>query len=64
MSLASSSLRILVASKEWPKAANALSGRLVRLAPALRRVGVAITFDRSGDRRQIIIEKQQPSSSS
>jgi transposase len=43
-------------SRDWPKAANALSGRLIRLAPALRRVGVAITFERSGESRNIRID--------
>ncbi len=31
-------------SKEWPKAANALGGRLKRIAPDLRKLGVDITF--------------------
>ena len=45
-------------SRDWPKAANALSGRLIRLAPALRRVGVAITFERSGESRSIRLERR------
>ncbi|QDU39190.1 hypothetical protein Mal4_35270 [Maioricimonas rarisocia] len=32
--------------REWPKSANVLSGRLRRLAPALRRVGVQVQWER------------------
>lgn len=43
-------------SKSWPKAANALSGRIKRIAPNLRRIGVAVEFDQPtrGDRRKLI----------
>jgi hypothetical protein len=34
--------------REWPKRPHTLSGRLRRLAPALRRVGIDIQFDRVG----------------
>ncbi|MGE3149739.1 MAG: hypothetical protein AB7K04_11795 [Pseudorhodoplanes sp.] len=37
--------------KGWPSSARALSGRLRRAAPALRRVGVEITFEREGRAR-------------
>jgi hypothetical protein len=44
-------------SKTWPKAPNALSGALRRLAPNLRRgePGIAIDFDREGNGRQRVI---------
>jgi hypothetical protein len=35
----------------WPKQPHQLSGRLRRLAPALRRVGVQVEFDRIGHAR-------------
>jgi hypothetical protein len=36
----------------WPKQPHQLSGRLRRLAPALRRVGVQVEFDRIGHTRK------------
>ena len=42
--------------KSWPKAANALSGRLKRLAPFLKAVGIVLDFGR-GKERQITIRK-------
>ncbi len=36
--------------KEWPKQPHTLSGRLRRLAPALRKVGVEIEFERTSAR--------------
>jgi len=44
-------------SQFWPKTASALSGKLRRLAPTLRAVGVSITFEKDGrgDGRQRII---------
>jgi len=44
--------------KWWPRNARAASGRLHRCAPSLRRVGVEVTFRRSGGSgaRLIIIE--------
>lgn len=43
-------------AKSWPTKANTLSGRLRRAAPALRRTGIAIAFDREGHGRQRTIE--------
>lgn len=43
--------------QSWPKAANALSGRLKRLAPFLRAVGIVLDFGR-GKERQITIRKE------
>jgi energy-coupling factor transporter ATP-binding protein EcfA2 len=41
--------------KTWPKQANALSGKLRRVAPPLRKVGISITFLReSHDRTRLI----------
>lgn len=42
--------------KSWPKRADVLSGKLRRVAPALRRTGIHVTFDRSGQARTIHIE--------
>jgi hypothetical protein len=42
--------------KSWPKRADVLSGKLRRVAPALRRTGIHVTFDRSGHTRTIHIE--------
>ena len=42
--------------KTWPDSARALAGRLRRAAPFLRKVGVSITFDRSGKARTRTIE--------
>jgi hypothetical protein len=42
-------------SKDWPPNARALSGRLRRLAPALRGLGIVMAFERDGhDRRRLI----------
>jgi hypothetical protein len=47
-------------SKEWPPNARALSGRLRRLAPALRGIGIVMAFGREGhDRRRLISIKKQ-----
>src|SRR5690606_17523326 len=37
--------------REWPKNARALSGKLRRLAPALRATGTAVDFGREGHKR-------------
>jgi hypothetical protein len=42
--------------REWPKRADALSGKLRRVAPALRRTGLHIAFSRTGQTRTIRIE--------
>jgi hypothetical protein len=42
-------------AKSWPATPRALSGRLRRAAPNLRRVGISVTFDRAGhDRNRTI----------
>ena len=41
--------------REWPKRANTLTGRLRRVAPALRRVGILVEFDRDANSRTISI---------
>ncbi len=38
--------------REWPKNARALSGRLNRLAPALRESGIEIEHDKSKDKKR------------
>jgi hypothetical protein len=46
-------------SKDWPPNARALSGRLRRLAPALRGIGIVMSFEREGhDRRRLITIKK------
>ncbi|WP_246737537.1 hypothetical protein [Nordella sp. HKS 07] len=49
-------------SKPWPDSPRALSGRLRRVAPFLRKIGVAISFDREGRARTrtIHINKTEP----
>jgi hypothetical protein len=42
--------------REWPKRADALSGKLRRVAPALRRTGLHIAFSRTGQTRTIRME--------
>jgi hypothetical protein len=39
--------------KDWPKSSSALSSRLKRLAPSLRRIGIDVEFSRVMTRRQI-----------
>src|SRR5262249_48947045 len=41
--------------REWPKRADTLGGKLRRVAPALRRTGIHIAFDRGGHARTRII---------
>jgi len=38
-------------SKNWPGTAKAMSGRLRRIAPSLRKIGIVATFSRTGHRR-------------
>lgn len=47
--------------KDWPKKAHTLSGRLRRLSPNLRAIGLLIEFDRQSDasRRRIIRVTQE-----
>jgi hypothetical protein len=46
--------------REWPKRPNTLSGKLKRAAPALRKVGIHVTRERTGHDRErtITIEKR------
>jgi hypothetical protein len=44
-------------SKDWPSAANALSGRLRHAAPNLRRIGIAVEIDHESRPRRITIAK-------
>src|SRR5262249_42353757 len=46
--------------KHWPRAANALSNKLKVAAPALRKVGVSIEFDRTNRERKIGITRTAP----
>ena len=47
-------------AKDWPPNARALSGRLRRLAPALRGIGIGMAFAREGrDRRRLISIKKE-----
>jgi hypothetical protein len=39
-------------SKDWPQNARALSGSVRRLAPALRKMGIDLTFPRGKDRKR------------
>jgi len=46
-------------SKDWPPNPRALAGRLRRLAPALRGIGLLMTFEQRGhDRRRLIFMKR------
>jgi len=38
--------------KEWPKSGRRLAGELRRIAPNLRRAGIAVTFEREADRKR------------
>jgi hypothetical protein len=53
-------------SRSWPKTPQELSGRLRRLAPSFRRLGILIEFDREGGtgRRLIAISERACSASS
>ena len=48
--------------KGWPKAANALTNKLRRIAPNLRTMGLNVAFNKSGDR--LITLEFSPKSSS
>jgi hypothetical protein len=41
--------------KSWPKSARALSGRLRRAAPFLRKIGIEIDYSKEGRARTRII---------
>jgi hypothetical protein len=47
-------------TKAWPGAPNALTGRLKRLAPTLRDVGIEYGEDRSGRSRKKVLTKNKP----
>jgi hypothetical protein len=47
-------------TKAWPGAPNALTGRLKRLAPTLRGVGIEYGEDRSGRSRKKVLTKNKP----
>jgi hypothetical protein len=47
-------------TKAWPGAPNALTGRLKRLAPTLRGVGIEYDEDRSGRSRKKVLTKNGP----
>ena len=44
-------------TRTWPKIPSILSGRLRRIAPALRTVGIHVTFGRDAESRGIRIER-------
>ena len=43
--------------RAWPKRPTTLGGQLKRIAPALRRVGIVVEYDRDRARRNIRITK-------
>jgi hypothetical protein len=46
----------LVRERSWPKTASALSGKLRRAAPPLRKIGIDVAFVREGhDRERVIV---------
>jgi hypothetical protein len=47
-------------TKEWPKTANALSGRLRRAATFLRKVGIVVSFHREPGERSITVTTAEP----
>jgi hypothetical protein len=47
-------------TKAWPGAPNALTGRLKRLAPTLRGIGIEYGEDRSGRSRKKVLTKNKP----
>jgi hypothetical protein len=47
-------------TKAWPGAPNALTGKLKRLAPTLRGVGIEYDEDRSGRSRKKVLTKNRP----
>ena len=44
-------------SRDWPSAANALSGRLRHAAPNLRKIGIAVVIDQNSRPRRITIAR-------
>jgi hypothetical protein len=47
-------------ARSWPQTPRALSGRLRRAAPALRRIGIGIEFERAHAGRRITISAVRP----
>jgi hypothetical protein len=47
---------------QWPRTPRAFSCAIRRLAPALRAVGINVTFDRTDNRRTILIEQRDDAS--
>ncbi len=45
--------------KAWPKAPNTLSGRLRRAAPPLRKRGILIATDRTGQHRKFVLTRSE-----
>lgn len=48
--------------QDWPRTAKLLSDHLRRIAPGLNRVGIAITFERTGHDRERIIKLSKAAS--
>lgn len=44
-------------SKSWPCDPTRLGGQLSRHTPGLRKIGISVVRDRSGERRTIIIKR-------
>jgi hypothetical protein len=49
--------------REWPRQPHVLSGKLQRLAPALRRAGYTIEFGRDHNGRTVTLEKVRETAS-
>jgi hypothetical protein len=47
-------------SKEWPSLPHHLTGRLRRIAPVLRKIGIEVTFNRDATTRDIVITRGEP----
>jgi hypothetical protein len=46
-------------AKDWPKTPNALGGRLRRASPFLRKVGIAVSFDRGDAARTVTVTRSR-----
>jgi hypothetical protein len=51
-------------AETWPRAPNALSGRLRRIAPLLRAAGLEVILDRTKAERTITIKRVSTAPSS
>jgi hypothetical protein len=47
-------------SKAWPSLPHHLTGRLRRIAPVLRKIGIEVTFNRDATTRDIVITRGEP----